>query len=604
MAAAGLVLICCAYIHQPLQGVGARQRAVAPRRFVSAAALTGQGDAAAMTASWAHFAKAPGARFRSLTLTAAKIAFTVFRARRLDPSSPTSRAKRAASAERVVNELLRLGPTYIKLGQVASCRPDILAAEYIESLKRLQDDVPADDFETVRVTLEAELRAPIEEAFASFETRPLAAASLGQVHRATLRGGRQVVVKVQRPLLKELYDTDLANIRKVAALADFAGRLRLGRVRSAAEARKWRDFADEAARLLLRELDYRQEAAAQAECRANFAAERWIAVPEVLPALCSSKVLTMEYLPGVKITDVRTQGAAKGLDASLLAARLAHAYLLQFCRDGLFHTDPHPGNLAADGGYPGGRLLLYDFGQCSRIEPAERSGILAVIKAILASDAAGCMRAFDQLGIVSPRANRAKLRATIERNFATGKIGARAGASAADGAAAGGGSSGGEADFLQLSSVYTFIFRALAQMGGVGKSLDPQFEFVGQVAPFVAQMDGGAFLAQAQLERAAARAAEALGLRGLLPLLHQPQTVQRIAQRLEAWEDSGAPLRSAELEQRLERIERQSASQQRLLIALAAVQLALLGTSPLARALALAASLRWLAGLRQLREGR
>lgn len=545
-----------------------------------------------MTASWARFADAPGARLRSLALTATRIAFSVLRTRRLDPASPKARAKREASADRLVNELLRLGPTYIKLGQVASCRPDILAAEYIESLKVLQDDVPADSYETVKASVEAELGMPIEKAFASFEKQPLAAASLGQVHRATLHDGRECVVKVQRPFLQQLYETDLSHIRKAAAFADFTDRFTLG-----AGTRKWRDFADEAARLLLRELDYRQEAASQTEFRANFEQQEWLAVPKVIHNLSTAKLLTTEFLPGIKVTNVEQIRSTRGLDPSALASRLAHAYLLQFCRDGLFQTDPHPGNLAVDTGYPGGRLIFYDFGQCSRLEPNERSGILAVIKAILASDAAACVRAFDELGIVSPRADRAKLLATIEKNFATGRIGRRSGtaeAAAARKAQPQGGGGGNEADFLQLSSVYTFVFRALAQMGGVGKSLDPDFSFVDRVAPYVTEAEGVSFLLDAQL----GKLRDALNVEGFLTLLRQPQNVQQIAKRLEQWEAGTTPLqvRSTELEQRLEQVERQSRNQRRLLVALATVEVALYTSSPLPLVLAFAATLRWAVG--------
>lgn len=553
-----------------------------------------------MTASWARFAKAPGARFRILCFTGLRIAFTVLRARRLDAASPEASARRAASAKRVVAELLRLGPTYIKLGQVASCRPDMLAAEYIEQLRVLQDDVPADTFETVRATVEAELGASLEDAFGSFERAPLAAASLGQVHRATLKDGRQVVVKVQRPLLQELYETDLTNIKKIAALADAAGRLRPGAAaRGAVAARRWRDFADEAARLLVRELDYVQEAAAQTEVRANFAAEPWVAVPEVFAPLSTRRVLTMEYLPGVKISELATIEATAGLERKLLAGRLARAFLLQFTRDGLFHTDPHPGNLACDGGFPGGRLLLYDFGQCSRVQPFERAGMLAVIKAILAADPDACVAAFDALGVVRPGADRAQLRQTIAANFESGRIGRReATAAAADGAAARArapapapaAGSRNDADFLQLSSVYTFVFRALAQMGGVGRALDDDFDFVAAVAPFVAEAEGPGFLVEAQLRRLLGGWTD-----GLQALVQTPSAVGLIAERLRQLEAAGeAQRRAHELDARLARMEREAKGSRQLLVALAAVQLALLSSARVPQLLALAASARWL----------
>mmetsp|Transcript_45882 Transcript_45882/g.107184 ORF Transcript_45882/g.107184 Transcript_45882/m.107184 type:complete len:546 (+) Transcript_45882:314-1951(+) len=542
-----------------------------------------------MTKSWARFAKAPGARFRSLMVTALRVTVTVVRSRRLDPMSDEAGSRREQSAQRVVAELLRLGPTYIKLGQVASCRPDILPAEYIEQLKVLQDDVPSDDFATVRATIEAELGRPLEQLFLSVQPVPLAAASLGQVHRATLFDGREVVIKVQRPFLKELYDTDLANIRKAATAADLISYVTPGR--TAADRRRWRDFADEAKRLLIRELDYLLEASSQTQFRQNMAGEKWLAVPEVVNELTTSKVLTMEYLPGVKITDSAKLAKTAGIDTVKLSGRLAHAYLLQFCRDGFFHTDPHPGNIAVDTAFPGGRILLYDYGQCSSIEPNERSGILSVIKAILASDAGECMKAFDELGVISPRADRSKLQAIIEQNFATGRIGKKSAAGPEGKPEDKASGRGGEADYLQLSSIYTLVFRALAQMGGVGKSLNPNFEFINEVAPFVAEFDGVSFLVTAQLDR--------LGLRGLRQLFGAPAQLEDIGARLARWEAGSAPLqvRAAELEARLERVEKEGKHSQHLLVALAALQLALVTSARVPQLFAAAAALRWVVGL-------
>lgn len=545
--------------------------------------------------SWEKFARRPGARFRAILRTSIRVGFSVARARRLDPSSPAAAARRRETAERVVSQVLRLGPTFIKLGQVASCRPDLLAPEYIDALKRLQDDVPAVPYEGVRSVLECELGRPVREIFRSFERTPIAAASLGQVHRATLLDGTPVVVKVQRPLLRELYDTDLANIRRIARAADG-----LGRLRGTEDRTKWRDFYSEARQLLLREIDYAQEAANQREFAAQFSREAWVKVPAVLANLTSARVLVQEEVSGVKVTSVRKLEATPGLEPRLIAERLARAYLLQFCRDGFFHTDPHPGNLAVDTAVPGGRLIFYDFGQCSRCA-AERAGILSVIKAIVASDAQACVRAFDELGIVAPGADRVKLERTIADNFASGRIGAGA-ARQADGApkraaratsgAGGGGGAGADADFLQLSSVYTFIFRVLAQLGGVGRSLDPEFDFISAVAPHVAELDGPGFLLAKQLERVGWRPQD------LRALVQQPRTVDLIATKLSQWESGQAPLRvrAIEAEGRLERLEAEQASQGRLLLAIAALQLAVLTSARASRVLAALACARWLLG--------
>lgn len=564
------------------------------------ASATFESDAE-MALSWERCARYPGRRFRALVVTATRILFSVLRVR-FAPGGVTSEVaaeRRAASAALVVRELLRLGPTYIKIGQVASCREDLLPVEYVRELERLQDRVPASPFSSVLLTMEDELGRPLlEESFETISAQPFAAASLGQVHMATLKGsGRRVCFKVQRRGLDELYEADLRNIRRAAWVADkLTAILPKG---GGGASQSWMAFYEEARKLLLREIDYEEEAANMRRFRRQFEGEEWVTCPEVVDNLSTRRVLTMEYVEGIKLTNVHRIRETPGLDERLLGERLGQAFLLQFSRDGFFHTDPHPGNLACDTAVPGGRLIFYDFGQCSELTPRESKGILDVIKAIIASDARECVKAFAEMGILSPKADRYELERTVERNFATGRIGGKRPAlqearSEGTRAALGGDGAGdgAGAEFLQLSSVYTFIFRVLAQIGGVGRTLDPHFDFVDAVAPLVATLDSPAFLLDKQLERFGLRA------RDLRSVVTQPRTVERIADLLDEWQRSDGSLRvrALEAERRVARLERAHARQGELIVALSCVQLAATITGPWPKMAMVVAIARWASG--------
>jgi ubiquinone biosynthesis protein len=264
----------------------------------------------------------------------------------------------AATAADLAADLERLGPTYVKLGQLLSTRADLLPPAYIAALARLQDDVAPFDFAAVERIVCAELGVRLSRVFPEFDPEPLASASLGQVHRATLRDGRQVVVKVQRPDIRDLVLDDLDALRELAELAD--AHTALGRRYG---------FADLVAQFrasMLAELDYQQEARNLVTLGANLAEFDRIHVPQPITDLSTGRVLTMEYLAGRKLTELG--GLAQlDLDGTVLAEQLLSAYLQQILVDGFFHADPHPGNvlLTADGD-----LALLDLGMVGRV-PAE-----------------------------------------------------------------------------------------------------------------------------------------------------------------------------------------------------------------------------------------
>ena len=226
------------------------------------------------------------------------------------------------------DKLLQLGPTFIKLGQLLSTRIDVLPREYIKALVLLQDQVPGFDGEISVKIIEKELGKPINQLFDTFDTNALAAASLGQVHIAT-KGGKTYAVKIQRQGLKQLFDMDLKNIKVLAILLDKFD------PKSDGAARDWGSIYDESARLLYQEIDYKLEALNCIRFKDNFANVPWVKVPEVRLDMTSERVITMEYVPGIKISDIEKIDEA-GIDRKLLAKRSAEAYLTQLCRHGFF----------------------------------------------------------------------------------------------------------------------------------------------------------------------------------------------------------------------------------------------------------------------------
>ena len=242
----------------------------------------------------------------------------------------------AVRAKAFRERLVELGPAYIKLGQVLSTRPDLLPRPYIEELEELQDDVPPMPFDQVERTIEEELRARISKLFASFDPEPLGSASLGQVHAAELRDGRSVVVKVQRPNLREQLAEDIEFFRDLATF--------LTEHTSAGSRADLVGVVQQVERALVDELDYRTEARNAAAFRKALATFPHILIPRVIDAYTTHKVLTTERIRGVKIDDIPPITSIE-YDFSVLAEEFAHAYLKQITDSGHFHADPHPGNV-------------------------------------------------------------------------------------------------------------------------------------------------------------------------------------------------------------------------------------------------------------------
>jgi predicted unusual protein kinase regulating ubiquinone biosynthesis (AarF/ABC1/UbiB family) len=273
-------------------------------------------------------------------------------------------------AKAFVDDLERMGPTFVKLGQLLSSRADLLPPEYLAELARLQDDVEAVSFDEVERTVSSELGVRISKAFASFESTPLASASLGQVHRATLRDGRLVAVKVQRSGVREVIVDDLDALDAVAEFLD--AHTEAGRVY------EFRGILENLRRGLLAELDYRQEAHNLKLFRENLSAYERILIPPPVDDYSTSRVLTMDFVTGKKVTAIGPLGRLD-IDGPALASELFDAYLHQILVDGIWHADPHPGNVFLT---DAGEVALIDLGMVARIAPGLQENLLQLLLAI------------------------------------------------------------------------------------------------------------------------------------------------------------------------------------------------------------------------------
>ena len=290
---------------------------------------------------------------------------------------PQSRAGRELSRpQRVRLAIEELGPTFVKAGQYLSTRPDVVEPEYLHELARLQDSVHPFPFDDARRIVEQELRRPLEKCFARFERKPLAAASIAQVHAAVLEDGRPVVVKIQRPGLRQAVRVDLEIMAHLAAVAE-----RHGDADSLGGHKPTRLVA-EIAQSLDRELDFSLEAAHLERFRRMFAGDPTVRAPKVLRELSSPLVITMERLDGIKADDLPALAKA-GIDRRAVAAALARHYLSMIFVHGFFHADPHPGNLLVA---PGPVIGYLDFGMTGRLERYAREALADVVLAVAERD--------------------------------------------------------------------------------------------------------------------------------------------------------------------------------------------------------------------------
>ncbi|AVH72726.1 ABC1 kinase family protein [Nostoc sp. 'Lobaria pulmonaria (5183) cyanobiont'] len=444
-------------------------------------------------------------------------------------------ARRKTQAVWIRNTLLDLGPTFIKVGQLFSTRADIFPGEYVEELAKLQDKVPAFSYEQVEAIVEKELGKKIPELFHSFEPIPLAAASLGQVHKAVLHTGESVVVKVQRPGLKKLFEIDLQILKGITRY--FQNHPKWGR------GRDWLGIYEECCRILWEEIDYLNEGRNADTFRRNFRGYDWVNVPRIYWRYATSRVLTLEYLPGIKISQYEALEAA-GLDRKAIARQGAQAYLLQLLNSGFFHADPHPGNIAVSAN---GALIFYDFGMMGRIKSNVREGLMQTLFGIAQKDGDRVVQSLIDLGAIAPTDDMGPVRRSVQYmldHFMDKPFENQSVAAISD-------------DLYEIAynqpfrfpATFTFVMRAFSTLEGVGKGLDPEFNFMEVAKPYAMQLmtdmngsEGNSFLNE--LSRQAAQVSStAFGL---------PRRLEDTLEKLEQG-DMRLRVRSIETERLLRR---------------------------------------------------
>ncbi|HEY9825200.1 MAG TPA: AarF/ABC1/UbiB kinase family protein [Stenomitos sp.] len=382
--------------------------------------------------------------------------------------------RRRSQAIWVRETFLELGPTFIKLGQLFSTRADLFPIEYVEELSQLQDRVPAFGYDQVERIIEQEFGKTIPELFSSFDPIPLAAASLGQVHKAQLHSGEEVVVKVQRPGLKKLFDIDLRILKGIAQY--FQRHPEWG------PGRDWLGIYDECCRILYEEIDYLNEGRNADTFRRNFRGFAWAQVPRIFWRYTSKRTLTLEYMPGIKVSNYEALEAA-GIERKVVARLGAEAYLHQLLKDGFFHADPHPGNLAVSSD---GELIFYDFGMMGQIPPLTRDRLMRTFMGIAQRDATQVVNSLVELGALVPVADMGPVRRSIQYmldNFMDKPFETQSIAQISD-------------DLYDIAynqpfrfpATFTFVMRAFSTLEGVGKGLDPEFNFMEVAKPFAAEL--------------------------------------------------------------------------------------------------------------------
>ncbi|KAH1237127.1 Protein ACTIVITY OF BC1 COMPLEX KINASE 8, chloroplastic [Glycine max] len=412
--------------------------------------------------------------------------------------------RRKALAKWLKESILRLGPTFIKVGQQFSTRVDILPQEYVDQLSELQDQVPPFPSETAVAIVEEELGSPLASVFDHFEYEPIAAASLGQVHRARLRG-QEVVVKVQRPGLKALFDIDLKNLRVIAEY------LQKIDPKSDGAKRDWVAIYDECASVLYQEIDYTKEAANAELFASNFENLDYVKVPTIIWDYTTPQILTMEYVPGIKINKIQALDQL-GLDRKRLGRYAVESYLEQILSHGFFHADPHPGNIAVDD-VNGGRLIFYDFGMMGSISQNIREGLLEAFYGIYEKNPDKVLQSMIQMGVLVPTGDMTAVKRTAqfflnsfeerlatqrrEREMATAELGFKQPLSKEEQvmkkkerlAAIGEDLLAIAADQpFRFPATFTFVVRAFSVLDGIGKGLDPRFDITEIAKPYALEL--------------------------------------------------------------------------------------------------------------------
>jgi predicted unusual protein kinase regulating ubiquinone biosynthesis (AarF/ABC1/UbiB family) len=368
------------------------------------------------------------------------------------------------------NKLIKLGPTFIKIGQALGTRADLLPVAFVKALGELQDNVPPFANEIAFARIEQELGKKITEVYLEFDPDPIAAASLGQVYRARLKTGEEVAVKVQRPNLSEIIKGDIQILQKIVKLSD--------RFPSLTENADWKGMLEEFEATIKEEMDYVAEAHNAERFRHNFRDWKEVYVPKIYWHATTSKVLTMEFIRGTKVVEL-DELRARGIAPEKVNRLLIRTYLKQLLEDGFFHADPHPGNLLV---MKDGRLAFFDFGMVGRITPKLQAKMIDAFFHVVGKDPAGIAQDLIDLNFLKPGVNPEVVRPVVEKMFQyhlnlklkdvkfkelTYEL----------------------ADIMydypfRLPSNFTYIIRALMTLEGIGVITDPEFNFFETAKPY------------------------------------------------------------------------------------------------------------------------
>lgn len=375
-------------------------------------------------------------------------------------------------AKQASNLLAELGPAFIKAGQALSTRPDIVPPVLLEELSRLQDQLPAFSSDLARACIAEDLGAPVHELFGSLEPEPISAASLGQVYRGTLKDGRAVAVKVQRPGLREQITLDLYIVRNIAAWL----KSNIGLIRSDLVA-----LIDELGKRVFEEMDYYNEASNAENFAKLHAHNARIAVPAIYRELTSRRVLTMEWMEGIKLTRL-DEVHAMGVDPEELVEIGVNCSLQQLLEHGFFHADPHPGNLLA---LPDGRLAYLDFGMMSEVTRESRTGLIRAVVHLVNKNFDALSKDFVSLGFLAQEVNLAPIVPAFEQVFSQAL---EKGVSRMDFKAVTDDLSGVMYKFpFQVPPYYALIIRSLITLEGIALTVDRDFKILGAAYPYFAR---------------------------------------------------------------------------------------------------------------------
>jgi ubiquinone biosynthesis protein len=372
--------------------------------------------------------------------------------------------------EHVRMALEELGATFTKLGQIVSTRSDLVPPDYQAELAKLQDAAPTVSIEEIREALLTELGRPLEEFFASFDPAPLAAASIGQAHAATLPDGTEVVVKVRRPGVVEQVEADLAILQNLAVRASHRWEM--------AKQYDLVTLVQEFAQTLREELDYIREGRNAERFAANFSGDPTVHIPRIFWETTTARVLTLERLHGMKIDDVEALAAA-GIDRKELAVQSSRILLKMVFDDGFFHADPHPGNFFVE---PDGRIGIVDFGMVGVVDDRTEAQLVAVLLAITSQDAERLSDAFLDLGMAREHIDREALQRDLQHLVSRyygqplGEIVLGPLLQDALGIV--------RRHHLQLPSSLALLLKTVVMSEGVGVQLDPEFRLTSVLAPY------------------------------------------------------------------------------------------------------------------------